>query len=125
MKDEVFVVLVRDENGGEAFVKDTLIDAIALVKTAEVSVVQDIPTFQSMKGMVGANKDLQLEVIKELERSNVYKFEEKNGKECYIFYVPEGEQKNMPFVILGFSYLIGSIITCAIGIVLLMKKTKE
>ena len=53
--------------------------------------MQDIPTFQSMKGMVGANKDLQLEVIKELERSNVYKFEEKNGKECCIFYVPKGE----------------------------------
>ena len=31
----------------------------------------------------------------------------------------------MPFVILGFTYMIGSIITCAIGIVLLMKKTKE
>ena len=29
----------------------------------------------------------------------------------------------MPFVILGFTYMIGSIITCAIGIVLLMKNT--
>ena len=37
MKDEVFVVLVRDENGGEAFVKDTLIDAIkSFVENLEV-----------------------------------------------------------------------------------------
>ena len=31
----------------------------------------------------------------------------------------------MPFVILGFGYVVGSIITFAIGIIILIKKTKE
>ena len=93
MKDGTFVILIRDDDGAKAYIKEDVLEAIASLKTAEVSVIQDMPTFQSMKGMVGANKELQLKVIKELERNNMYRYGKmKNGKEGYIFFAPNGEE---------------------------------